>query len=290
MTERRETVTTPFDFRRTLGALGVGTFDEAGTWWWARPHDSGPSTIAVRDEVGSVFAQAWGPHADELVGLLPDLVGAHDASTMLIGGAADDLLRRSRGLRLGRTRDVHSALFKAVLGQVVTTSEAGRSSRALRRRLGQAAPGPRNDLKAIPSASAIAALPYETLHSFGIERKRAQVLIEAARRMRRLDEILAMDREDAYSRLEAVRGIGPWTSAMVMGIAWGDTDAVLVGDYHLPNAVAWALAGEERGSDARMLDLLEPYRPHRRRVLMAIKQLGIHAPRYGPRTPVRDHL
>ena len=38
----------------------------------------------------------------------------------------------------------------------------------------------------------------------------------------------------------------------------GDPDAVSVGDYHLPNQVAWALAGEPRGDDARMLELLEP--------------------------------
>ena len=280
----------PFDLRRTLGAHGVGSFDAAGTWWWARALESGPSTIAIRSENATVHAEAWGPHAGELVDLLPDLIGARDDSASIRGGAADDLLRRSRGLRLGRTRDVHSALFKGVLGQVVTTKEAGRSSRALRRHLGDVAPGPRDDLRSMPRASVIADMSYESLHGFGVERKRAQVLIEACRRMSRLEEIFGMDRDDAYSRLEAVRGIGPWTSAMVMGTAWGDTDAVMVGDYHLPNAVAWALAGEERGSDERMLELLEPYRPHRRRVLVAIKQAAIHAPRYGPRTPVRDHL
>jgi 3-methyladenine DNA glycosylase/8-oxoguanine DNA glycosylase len=75
-----------------------------------------------------------------------------------------------------------------------------------------------------------------------------------------------------------------------MGSVYGDRDAVITGDYHLPNSVTWALAGEPRGDDGRMLVLLEPYRPFRRRVIVMIKQAGIHAPKYGPRTPIRRHL
>jgi hypothetical protein len=36
---------------------------------------------------------------------------------------------------------------------------------------------------------------------------------------------------------------------------------------HLPHLVSSALAGERRGSDERMLELLEPYRGHRARVV-----------------------
>jgi 3-methyladenine DNA glycosylase/8-oxoguanine DNA glycosylase len=70
-----------------------------------------------------------------------------------------------------------------------------------------------------------------------------------------------------------------------MGAAWGDRDAVPTGDFHLPNTVAWALAGEPRADDDRMKELLEPYRPQRRRALLLLKTSGIKAPRYGPRTP-----
>ena len=64
----------------------------------------------------------------------------------------------------------------------------------------------------------------------------------------------------AYARLTAVPGIGPWTAAEVGVRALGDEDAVSVGDFHLPNLVAYALAREPRGTDDRMLELLEPYR------------------------------
>ena len=69
------------------------------------------------------------------------------------------------------------------------------------------------------------------------------------------------------ARLESIVGVGPWTSAEVNATALGDPDAVSVGDYHLPHQVSFALAGERHGSDERMLELLEPFRGHRQRVI-----------------------
>ena len=82
-------------------------------------------------------------------------------------------------------------------------------------------------------------------------------------------------------------GIGPWTAAEVGVRALGDQDAVSVGDFHLPHLVAFALAGEPRGSDERMLELLEPYRGQRARVVRLLEMSGLQAPRYGPRLPER---
>jgi 3-methyladenine DNA glycosylase/8-oxoguanine DNA glycosylase len=82
--------------------------------------------------------------------------------------------------------------------------------------------------------------------------------------------------------------MGPWSAAEIARVALGDADAVSIGDYHLPHQVSWALAGEPRGSDERMLELLEPYRGHRCRVLRLLFAAGIEAPRYGPRLPLQD--
>jgi 3-methyladenine DNA glycosylase/8-oxoguanine DNA glycosylase len=62
-------------------------------------------------------------------------------------------------------------------------------------------------------------------------------------------------------------------------LALGDPDAVFVGDLHVPHLVSSALAGEQRGSDERMLELLEPYRGHRARVVRLLLA--------GARFPVR---
>ena len=70
-------------------------------------------------------------------------------------------------------------------------------------------------------------------------------------------------------------------------VALGDPDAVSVGDYHLPHAVAWTLAGEPRGDDDRMLELLAPFSGHRGAVVRLIEAGGPMAPRRGPRMPLR---
>jgi hypothetical protein len=60
-----------------------------------------------------------------------------------------------------------------------------------------------------------------------------------------------------------------------------------VGDFHLRNMVAFALAGEARGTDERMVELLEPYRGQRGRVTRLLELGGARAPRYGPRMSTR---
>ncbi len=70
--------------------------------------------------------------------------------------------------------------------------------------------------------------------------------------------------------------------------ALGDPDAVSVGDFHLKNLVSWALAGEPRGTDDRMLELLAPYEGRRAHVVRLLELSGLRPPSYGPRlTPRR---
>jgi 3-methyladenine DNA glycosylase/8-oxoguanine DNA glycosylase len=95
--------------------------------------------------------------------------------------------------------------------------------------------------------------------------------------------------EEARERLAAMPGLGPWSAAEITAVAMGDADAVPVGDYNLPNLVAHALAGVPRGDDAMMLELLEPYRGHRGRVIRLLVAGGIRPPRFGPRLALR-HL
>ena len=279
------------DMRSTVGPLGMKaagrrdlTPDRAQ---WASHTPDGPAAVTmVRRLPGVVEATAAGPGAEWLLGRVPDLLGLPDDPEGFNPppGLIATLHRRSPGLRLARTGRVFDAVLPAVLGQKVTSQAAVRSYRALTRRFGARAPS--TDLWLPPGPDVLAELPYWEFHDMGVERKRASVIVEAARRAGRLEEALLMDRGAAYRRITAVRGIGDWTAGHVMGVAWGDVDAVPTGDYHLPNTVAWALAGEDRADDERMLELLEPYAGQRRRALLLIKGAGIHAPKYGPRRQV----
>ena len=131
-------------------------------------------------------------------------------------------------------------------------------------------------------------MPYWKLHRFNVERRRADVLITAARSAKRLEQTAEMDLPAAWARLQAFPGVGPWTAAKVAMVALGDADAVPVGDYHLPHMVGYAFEGKARSTDDRMLELLEPYRGHRARVLRLLILSGVQAPRFGPRLSLTD--
>lgn len=88
--------------------------------------------------------------------------------------------------------------------------------------------------------------------------------------------------------MQAVAGIGPWTAGLVAQVALGDPDAVVVGDYHLPHIVSFTLTGERRGSDERMMELLEPYRPWRGLAQWLIVRGGQRPRRRAPRAQLRD--
>jgi 3-methyladenine DNA glycosylase/8-oxoguanine DNA glycosylase len=284
----------PLDLDLTLGIHFHGPADpttrrEAG--WLVRTSrtQDGPSTIALQVCDGRLRAEAWGPGADRALAGVPVLVGLGDIPAPLDGGhrLVTELARRMPGLRIGGSGSVFEALLPAILEQKVTGTEAFTAYRAIVLRYGETAPGPFR-LMVAPAAATIARLPYYALHPLGVERRRADTLRNAAARANRLEEATDLPLEAAYRRLTALPGVGPWTAAEVGLRALGDPDAVSVGDYHLPNLVSWALAGEPRADDARMLELLEPYRGQRARVVRLLETSGIRAPRYGPRMAPRS--
>jgi 3-methyladenine DNA glycosylase/8-oxoguanine DNA glycosylase len=138
-----------------------------------------------------------------------------------------------------------------------------------------------------PSPRRLLATPYWAVHRFGIERRRFGVIQLAASRAAGLEATASLNPVEARQRLMTLPGIGPWSAAEVSAVAFGDRDVVSLGDYHLPHQVAWALGGEVRGTEARMLELLEPYRGHRARVIRLLTLGGIQAPRFGPRMRLR---
>ncbi|MGI9023459.1 MAG: DNA-3-methyladenine glycosylase family protein [Acidimicrobiales bacterium] len=296
VTERKRTITLdrPVDLGLTLRPLRRGGLDPSmrigpdGVWRATRT-PAGPVTTLLTAEGARVSARAWGPGAQWALDALPDLVGASDIDDDFAprDPVVADLRRQQRGLRISRSAAVVEALVPSILEQKVVGLEARRSYAGLVRSLGEPAPGP-GKLLLPPAPATLAATPTWAFHRFGIEAKRADTVRVACSYAARLEEVTAMALADAYRRLTALPGVGPWTAAEVAIVALGDADAVSVGDYHLPNLVAWAMAGEARADDARMLELLEPYRGHRGRVIRLIVSGGPRPPRFGPRMPLRS--
>ncbi|MEO3748793.1 DNA-3-methyladenine glycosylase 2 family protein [Plantactinospora sp. B5E13] len=279
-----------------LLAMGAGVHDPCarfvhGAFWWATRTPTGPGTLGLRRVGADLVAEGYGPGADWVVdradavaGLRDDLTGF--AELVAEHPVLDRLARSHRGLRLPTTGRLFPRLLRAILEQKVTGKEAYRAYAATVRHFGAPAPGPVPGLWTPPDPAAIAAAPYWVFHPFGVEQRRADTLRRAAAEADRLERCL--DPAEATRRLTAIPGIGPWTAAEVVRTVFGDPDAVSVGDYHIPNTVAWALAGEVRGDDRRMLELLAPYRGHRGRVCLLLEAGGLHAPRFGPRMPMRS--
>lgn len=289
--EKRFEPRRPLDLSLTLTPIGYGPSmrHQDGAIWRATRTPLGAATLRLAHDDGHVDASAWGPGARWAVDNAAALCGEDDDDSSF--APADPMVARlhraHRGLRMPRTMSVFEALVPCVVLQQVTTVQAKDSYQHLVNALGEPAPGP-VALKLPPSPQTLAETPYWAFHRFNIERRRADIIIRAARSARRLEETVTMDIASAYARMRAFPGVGPWTAAKVAMVALGDADAVPVGDYHLPHLVGYAFEGTPRSTDERMLELLEPYRGHRARVIRLLTLAGITAPKFGPKQPLRD--
>ena len=281
----------PIDLRLTLGPLGNGRDDptirfRADGVWLARRTSEGPATLRLwMDAAASaVRAEAWGSGAAAALEAAPGLAGLLDEPGLLKPRhtLVLELQRRFAMLRLTRTGQLVPSLLPAITGQKVTAGEAHAAYAAIVRRLGEPAPGPAG-LVLPPTGARLAELPYFEFHPMGLERRRAELVQRVGRRSSEIEALAALTPGEAYARLKSYPGIGPWTAAETTRLAFGDPDAVSLGDAHLPDLVAWALAGEPRADDCRMLELLAPYPGQRARAIRLLEVSGIKIPRFGPR-------
>ena len=288
----------PVDVRRTLAPLSRGRGDPThvvepdGTLWRTTSTEDGPATYRlVQRGLHEIACTAWGQGAQRVVAGLADLLGGRDLCDGFAPGhplLADAHLRHP-GLRIPRTGRVFEALVPAVLEQKVTGKQARAAWRSLVLRHGEAPPGPGPaGMRVPPPAQVWRRIPSWEWHRAGVDPKRSRTVCEAARLAGRLEQAVGMDPLAAHVRLQAVPGIGAWTSAEIAQRALGDTDSVSVGDYHLSQFVGWALTGRPL-DDEGMLELLEPWRPHRYRVVRLLELSGVRKPRFGPRLTVQDH-
>jgi hypothetical protein len=289
----------PIDLGLTFGPLVRGRYDptscfRGGAWWraWNTPAGTATSCVRTKPSDAAVEISAWGEGADWVLGHAGEWLGTGDDAGDFAPG--DDvvapLARALPGLRLTRLRCVHDVAMGTVIEQRVTSIEARRTWSRLVHRFGTPAPGPRRDLRVAPSAARVAALPDHVRHTLGLELRRGSTMSRLAGEAGRLDRAAALDAGPLVRRLRALPGVGPWTAAIVVHYVQGDPDAVPVGDWHLPSMVAYALAGEVKADDARMLELLEPYRPHRARAWRLIAAGAPMPPRRAPRARIEDRI
>jgi 3-methyladenine DNA glycosylase/8-oxoguanine DNA glycosylase len=277
----------PLDLRRTLRPLH-GRFAEDG-WWLAARTPDGPGSLRIRRTREALIGEAWGDGRQWLLAGLGSISGLEDDPTRFVttDAVVSELHRNHPGYRFGRTYLVFPVLIVSICAQKVTGREARSAMRGLMRTFSAAAPGPNQGLMLPPDPDAMAEAPYYAFHRLHLEKRRADVVRAVSREAGRIQELAALSPAHAADVLRSFPGVSEWTTAKTLEVSHGDPDQVAVGDFHFKHIVVHHLTGRDRGTDAEMLELLEPFRPHRGRVIRLLHTLG-HEPKFGPRMTPRD--
>lgn len=282
------------DRRRGIGDLTAGVIlDRAGRGAVAarapggavrraEPGPCGPLVLEARRGVDGLALEVWGPPATPptaaeqalaAVAAWAGLDDHHDGFGDLVGThpVLRALHRRLGSPRLSRLPRVGEAVGRAVIGQLVQTVEARRSTAQVAALIGEATSG---GLWAWPTANTVGSTPAWALRRCGVSLRGAQALHAASTAEAGLSaaqgDWTAFDR-----RLRTLPGVGAWTSAETR-LALGDPDAVSVGDYHLPTLIGSILSGpagdgpDGGWTDAGMLAVLAPYPGQRGRVIRLV--------------------
>lgn len=256
-----------------------------GDFWRASFTPVGPATVHISWSADSIDAEAWGAGRAWMLDRVSAMTGALDPGFRFVD-AHPAVMRAQRNhpnVRFGASHMLFHELVPTILGQRITAGEAIRQWHRLCRDLGDTAPGPDTTLRLPPSPATLVGRPAWWFHPLGIEARRAETLRAVAQHADKLWNWATLSPTDLAAKLALLPGVGAWTIGSVMASAIGDPDAVAVGDFHLKNLVSYALADESRGTDERMLGLLEPYAGQRGRVVRLLQLDGHRPPSFGPR-------
>lgn len=297
----------PHSIVQTLGIIGRGPGDRTialspGIAWLAFNTPDGPATLGVTQRGSNLLVRCWGPGSGQALAGAPDLLGLNDdwshfdspTFSPSLPHRVREARRRHPALHLPSTGRIVDALVPAILEQKVTSLEAHRSYALLLRKFGSPAPGTGlhpdipPSLLVAPTPSQWAAIPSWEWHKAGVGPQRSAAVQRMLRSASGLERLAQLPAEEAGRKMQAIPGIGVWTAAEATQRTHGDADQVAVGDYHLAAYVGWALAGKPV-DDAGMLELLEPWRGQRQRVVRMLQLSGFRKPAFGPRMTIQDH-
>lgn len=261
-----------------------------GAIWRTSLMPSGPVTARItKSAPETVDCEAWGAGAAEFTESLPAQLGCDDdpSSFLPTEPTIAAAHRRVPHLRLGRTDRVLEALVPAVLEQRVYGKDARRAWRSLVTKYGAPAPGPAPaHMRVPPSGEVWRRVPSWEFHLANVDPGRARTIVGCAQRADSLERLAGRSPEQARAALTSLPGVGVWTAAETAQRAFGDADALSVGDYHLAKVVGWSLLGHPI-DDPAMIELLEPLRPHRHRAVRLLEVSGLaSSPRFGPRQAI----
>lgn len=277
-----------YQFWHTLRFLRMGQRDptvhrSASCVRIARWFPTGPAVVELRWEAPKIIGAAWGPGAEEAIGAIPRWAGLHDTPCTDFGNEGlNRRLSSVMGVHLSRAPFVSHELLSHILQQKIAWRDAARLWFQLVSGVGEVAPGPFR-LRMPLSFQQMRRTPHGFFQEVGLTEPRIRAIREIGRLGYRIDKWLCCSTQEFTRRVTTLPSIGPWTAQHVLAVSMGEPDIVVRGDYTIPHTVAWVLAGEMRGTDARMDALLRPFTGNRWRLVRLFWALNLQAPRRGPR-------
>ena len=183
--------------------------------------------------------------ADPAMAALIERVGAIDLKTRL--------RRRSEE----KPPDAYGALLRAIVGQQLSTKAARTIYLRVCDLFGGSTPSPEQLLEA----------SEEDLRGCGLSGRKVEYVRDLAVHV--LDGELELDRlgdlpdEEAIEEIVAVRGLGQWTAEMFLLFHLERPDVLSGGDLGIRKAIQVEYGLKEMPTPQRVLEIGEPWRPHR---------------------------
>jgi DNA-3-methyladenine glycosylase II len=156
-----------------------------------------------------------------------------------------------------RPADAYGALLRAIVGQQLSTKAARTIYGRILDLFGGSTPSPEQLLEADEADLRGAGLSGRKVEYV---RDLASHVIEGELELERLDQL---PDEEVVEEIVAVRGLGVWTAEMFLLFHLERPDVLSGGDLGIRKAVQIEYGLEEMPTPTRVLEIGEPWRPHR---------------------------
>jgi len=168
-----------------------------------------------------------------------------------------DLATRLARRKEERPNDAYGALLRAIVGQQLSTKAARTIYNRVLDLFDGSTPSPEQLLEADESDLRGAGLSGRKVEYV---RDLASHVIEGELELDRLGEL---DDAEVIEEIVAVRGLGVWTAEMFLMFHLERPDVLSGGDLGIRKAVQIEYGLEEMPASAKVLEIGEPWRPHR---------------------------
>jgi DNA-3-methyladenine glycosylase II len=168
-----------------------------------------------------------------------------------------DLAKRLKRRSEERPADAYGALLRAIVGQQLSTKAARTIYLRVLDLFGGATPSPEQLLEAGEADLRGAGLSGRKVEYI---RDLASHVISGELELERLDEL---GDEEAIAEIVAVRGLGQWTAEMFLMFHLERPDVLSGGDLGIRKAIQIEYGLEEMPTPQQVLEVGEPWRPHR---------------------------